>query len=363
MANKHAIKYVAVFWEVEQKFTVQSVSSVKNKLQLKDAKLVDDVEHQGKEKDRPKEGWKSYPARVLTCGAKKKSTQERGKTKFEELMKSLTKETTPAKKKPPKPPSESLESASSSSGSSCEEDIPQSLFAEVNGERGTGEPHQQFRIQRINQNSDDSVSPTSISESKQDVKDQLAQVTRERDRLKLENEELKRHNLILQRDLPSIVSTLQRSHLMRQALDRPARTTNFSDSSEGASSPPLTRSVTLSSSPDGSKSNADDYKTQMLQHMSSEDLDYCNMMARNNFTKMISLMMGKVFTVEELTTKSLTGKRTTKPALPVDKVNAVAKYILKRHPDKHIGEFNQKVTNYLRDQAAKSKPEELPKTN
>lgn len=133
---------------------------------------------------------------------------------------------------------------------------------------------------------------------------------------------------------------------MRQALDRPARTTNFSDSSEGASSPPLTRPVTLSSSPDGSskvyfsyfyllqlfcltiflilQSNADDYKTQMLQHMSSEDLDYCNMMARNNFTKMISLMMGKVFTVEELTTKSLTGKRTTKPALPVDKVNAVA---------------------------------------
>jgi hypothetical protein len=175
MANKHAIKYVAVFWEVEQKFTVQSVSSVKNKLQLKDAKLVDDVEHQGKEKDRPKEGWKSYPARVLTCGgnfflllcayltvelivmffsfctAKKKSTQERGKTKFEELMKSLTKETTPARKKPPKPPSESLESASSSSGSSCEEDIPQSLFDEINGERGTGEPHQQFRIQRINQ--------------------------------------------------------------------------------------------------------------------------------------------------------------------------------------------------------------------
>jgi hypothetical protein len=35
--------------------------------------------------------------------------------------------------------------------------------------------------------------------------------------------------------------------------------------------------------------------------------------------------MGKVFTVEKLTTKSLTGKRTTKPALPVEKVNAVAR--------------------------------------
>jgi hypothetical protein len=49
------------------------------------------------------------------------------------------------------------------------------------------------------------------------------------------------------------------------------------------------------------------------------------MMARNNFAELISLIMGKVFKVEKLTTKSFTGKRTTKPALPVEKVNAVAR--------------------------------------
>jgi hypothetical protein len=62
------ISYVAVFWVKEKKFTVQSVSCVKNKAMLKNSQLVDDVEHIGKEKNKPAEGWKSYPARIIASG-------------------------------------------------------------------------------------------------------------------------------------------------------------------------------------------------------------------------------------------------------------------------------------------------------
>ncbi len=47
-----SIFYVAVYWENERKFTVQSVSCVKDKRMLKNPKMVCDIEHMGKEKDK-----------------------------------------------------------------------------------------------------------------------------------------------------------------------------------------------------------------------------------------------------------------------------------------------------------------------
>ncbi|EFX62001.1 hypothetical protein DAPPUDRAFT_337638, partial [Daphnia pulex] len=119
-------KYVSVYWEQEKKFTTQKISCVRNPSQLKNSKLVDDVEHQGREKDKLQNGWQCFPGRIIAIGAKKKTTEAKGFLKYQEI--------TAAEREGGKIAgtqsvldSSSAESDSSSS-STCYDNIPSTFF-------------------------------------------------------------------------------------------------------------------------------------------------------------------------------------------------------------------------------------------
>ena len=141
-------KYVSVYWEQEKKFTTQKISCVRNPSQLKNSKLVDDVEHQGREKDKPPNGWKCFPGRIIAIGsesfktylqpectliinnfhflAKKKSTEAKGFLKYKEI-------TAPEREGGEVAGTQNLSDSSSaesdsSSSSTCYENIPSSFF-------------------------------------------------------------------------------------------------------------------------------------------------------------------------------------------------------------------------------------------
>jgi hypothetical protein len=141
-------KYVSVYWEQEKKFTTQKISCVRNPSQLKNSKLVDDVEHQGRDKDKPQNGWQCFPGRIIAIGgesfktylqpestqiinnfhflAKKKSIEAKGFLKYQEIT-AAEREGGEIAGTQTVLDSSSAESDSSSS-SKCYDNIPSTFF-------------------------------------------------------------------------------------------------------------------------------------------------------------------------------------------------------------------------------------------
>ncbi len=56
-------------WE-DNTWSIVSTKDITNKKMLYNKTLIDDVIYKGKDSDKPEEGWKKYPARVLKLGSK-----------------------------------------------------------------------------------------------------------------------------------------------------------------------------------------------------------------------------------------------------------------------------------------------------
>ena len=150
-------------------------------------------------------------------------------------------------------------------------------------------------------------------------------------------------------DLPALVSTIQRAQL----LSRNSFTKHSDTSGEG--SPPPTgsdRQVWLnqavhqfcefikiiyfvfinknslfdcfqSSSADREKKEMFDSEEAILKYLSYEELEWARFKAQRNGSHMVARLMEKLFSPEEMENCSQTGKNTTKPPLPSDKLDAI----------------------------------------
>lgn len=62
--------WVGIFWTNTKEWTIQRADSVKKEEMFADSNIIGMVEHQGREKDKPPSGWKSFPGRVIASGSK-----------------------------------------------------------------------------------------------------------------------------------------------------------------------------------------------------------------------------------------------------------------------------------------------------